>query len=180
MVCQRCVLAIEQITTQQKLPVRKIELGEVFFHEPLTANQINLFKNAIEAIGFELLQDQENILVDKIKQNLIQYYAAENDEKFVIGFKEYLEQKIGIEIAKLNEVYFKHKSKTIEQLAIELRIEKVKELLIYNDLSLKEIAFQLNYSSVPYLSKQFKNIVGVPPKVFKTATKNNRKGLDEL
>jgi len=123
---------------------------------------------------------KENILVDKVKQLLISYYEIDNNEKFSVRFKDFLEQKLSLDITKLNEIYFKKQSKTIEQFAIDLRIEKVKELLIYNDLSLKEIAFQLNYSSVPYLSKQFKNSVGVTPTEFKIRTKNNRKGLDEL
>lgn len=180
MVCYRCVLAVQQITNQLLLPVNTVKLGTVVFNDKLTEYQYQQFKTEIERIGFELMLDQENIIVDKVKQLLILYYEKDNDIRFTISFKEFLEQNFKLNITKLNEIYFKNKGRTIEQLAIDLRIEKVKELLVYNDLSLKEIAFQLNYSSVPYLSKQFKNTVGITPSAFKLKTKINRKSLDEL
>lgn len=180
MVCPRCILAIEQIVKQQKLPQTHISLGEVLFEKKISDTELLEFKKAIELIGFELMQNKETVLVEKIKQNLLAYYLVDNDIKFLKTYKEHLSENLKEEITKLNELYFKNSGKTIEQLAILIRIEKIKQLLTYDNYSIKEISYKLNYSSVAYLSKQFKSIVGLTPTEFRDLVVKNRKGIESL
>lgn len=180
MVCQRCILAVKQIVELQKIETKNITLGKVELINQLSDEQLNKFKIAIEEIGFELMHSKESIIVDKIKQSLILFYNLDDDTKFLMSYKEFLEQVLNESITKLNDLYFKMQGQTIEQLAIAIRLEKVKELLTYNDYTVKEIAFKLNYSSVAYLSKQFKNSVGITPSEFRALLFRNRKSMDSL
>ena len=179
MVCHRCILAVEQILVDMKYTAVEIKLGEVEIKETLGDQALLKLTEKLEAIGFELLNDKERQLVAQIKALLVallqeEYFALETP------LSTYLASELNREYLNLTQLFSQMESTTIEQYFIKLKIEKVKELLVYDELSLKEIAFRLNYSSVAHLSTQFKKITGMTPTEFKQVTTPHRRQLDHL
>ncbi|MBB1139749.1 AraC family transcriptional regulator [Myroides sp. WP-1] len=179
MVCHRCILAVDQILTEFKYVPIAIKLGEVELQEQLDDEALQKLAESLEAIGFELLNDKEKQLVAQIKALLI---ALLQTEQWTLEtpLSVYLAGELNKDYLFLTQLFSQIEATTIEQYFIQLKIEKVKELLLYDELSLKEIAFRLNYSSVAHLSTQFKKITGMTPTGFKQLTAPHRRQLDEL
>ncbi len=181
MVCQRCIFVVDQIIKKQNIPVKSIHLGVVEFEENLTNQQVEKLKNELENVGFEWLNDKEQMLITRVKTSLI---ALLQSQPLVLDvpLSVYLSQELLVDYHQLSQLFSQIESTTIETYFITLKIEKVKELLIYNESSLKEISYQLNYSSVAHLSTQFKKVTGMTPTEFKNITQNftDRKQLDKL
>ncbi|VAW85152.1 Transcriptional regulator, AraC family [hydrothermal vent metagenome] len=167
MVCDRCRLVIADVMTRLQLSPVTVELGEVDFGaSELTADEVEVIRDAIEPLGFELIDDKKSRLIERIKKAII---ALINRPEQVVKVKlsEYLADALHYDYGHLSNLFSSVEGVTLEQYLIRQKIEKVKELLIYDELSLTEIAGRLGYSSVAHLSAQFKKITGMPPSEFK-------------
>lgn len=181
MVCQRCIMAVEAILQSEKIPFHKVVFGEIHLIDVLNEDQKERLKTKLSAVGFELIDNHTSGLIEKIKQLVIKRARNEmdsTDKKTKLSI--YLSDIIHHEYTYLSSLFSAIEGRTIENYFIEQRIEKAKELLVYDQLSLSEIAFQLEYSSVAHLSTQFKKITGLTPTYFKELGTSKRKALDEV
>jgi AraC-like DNA-binding protein len=144
-----------------------VELGEAEIMEDLSPEQLDRLSIALDKTGLELMDDKKIILVEKIKAVIIELVHY-NEEQIKITLSDYLSEKLNHNYSHLANLFSEVKGITIEQFYLTHKIEKVKELLVYDELSLTEIAFRLNYSSVAHLSNQFKKMTGLTPSHFKT------------
>lgn len=176
MVCPRCILAIER--TLEDLGIKHLEicLGKVILNEPMNEQTTEKFKKNIEDLGFELLEDKNASLINQIKSILIQNIHSEQNS--TRNFSEILSHQLNKDYAQLSKLFSSNSGTTIEQFIIHQKIERVKELLTYDQLSLKEIALMMNYSSPAHLSAQFKKNTGWTPTAYKKLNEKSRNCLD--
>lgn len=179
MVCNRCISAVQQLLKEQGLDYTNISLGTVLLNKPLSQAQKQIFSKSLEALGFELINDKKTRLIEQIKTE-IRALVHNTDEDFKTNLSQHLTNKLHQDYQQLSNLFSSVEGTTIEKYFIAQKIEKVKELLLYDELSLSEIAFRLNYSSVAYLSNQFKKVTGLTPSFYKSLKKDNRKPLDEV
>ena len=180
MVCPRCIQAVEGTLKQMGLNVHKITLGRVDVTQPeeeLDYDQINRILNHL---GFELLQGQEQQLAEQIKIALIHYLDMLEKHDRVLKTSTYLSEAMGMSYSRLSKLFSRHENVTIEKYLILLKIERVKEWLSYDEMTLSEIAHRLKYSSVNHLSNQFKNITGITVSEFKNQPYIHRHSFDLL
>ena len=178
MVCDRCKMAVETVLDKLDLNPTNVVLGEVDLEEEsLTDAKYQEMKTALENLGFELLEDKKKAAVAQIKAAIVEL-AHYTKEPLKVNLSEYLSNKLGTDYASLSSVFSVEEKNTIEHYFIQQKIEKAKELLSYGELTLSEIAFQLNYSSVAHLSAQFKKETGLTPSQFKQDLK--RQTLDKI
>jgi len=178
MVCDRCKMAVSDVFERLNLKTKTISLGEVELEEKVLDNeQYQDVKQALENLGFELLEDKRKMLVTQIKGAVVDlvHYAK---EPLRVNLSDFLASKLNTDYSSLSSVFSAEEKNTIEHYYIQQKIERVKELLSYGELTLSEIAFQLNYSSVAHLSAQFKKETGLTPSQFKQDLK--RKTLDQV
>jgi AraC-like DNA-binding protein len=180
MVCHRCKMAVTATLEKMNLHPVNVSLGEVMIEEKqLSRKQLNDLSTSLNAIGFELIDDKRSRLIEQIKTfiiDLIQY----SDEPQRKNFSELISQQLHHDYSYLSNLFSGVEGITIEQYIINQKIEKVKELLTYGELSLSQIAIQLGYSSTAHLSNQFKKLTGLTPSQFKQMEKHSRQSLDEL
>lgn len=179
MVCDRCIMVVKQALGTLKIPYEKIDLGEVFIRGELAEDVRLQLKNRLEAVGFELLDDRRHQLIDQIKSALIKLVHRQ-DNRSNQTMSDYLTAALHQDYSSLSKLFSEVEGKTLEHYFMELKIERVKELIKYDELTLTQIALRLNYSSTAYLSSQFKSITGMTPTQFKNIDVNLRKGLDKL
>lgn len=156
-----------------------IGLGEVQLANALSDAEKIKLDNHLKTFGFELIDDKKSRLIGQIKSMIIEIIHHQNGE-IKSNLSDYLSGKLLHDYSYLSNLFSEVEGTTIEKYFIAQKIEKVKELLVYDELSLSEIAYQMNYSSVGYLSNQFKKVTGLTPTHFKTIKENKRKPLDEL
>jgi len=181
MVCERCIMVINDILQELNLNPYSIILGEVDFGNiKLQNKEVAAIKSSIEAIGFELVSNNKQALIEQVKISLIQLINNENDlEK--IKLSAYLRKKTNHDYQSLSQLFSSVECLTIEKYFIKLKIERIKELLIYDELSLTEIFNRLGYSSLAHLSSQFKQVTGMSPSSFKKLKDNKqRHSLDSI
>jgi AraC family transcriptional regulator len=178
MVCPRCVNAVEQILLSIGAKPIDVRLGEVLLQDPPSAEQLDSVKIQLLQLGFELLDDSLTQQIDKIKSIIIAHIHYKEDEKFV--FSEVLADELHKDYSVLSKLFSETEGITIEQYVILQKIEKVKELLAYNEMNLNEISYKLNYSSVAHLSAQFKKVTGLTPTQFKAQGIHLRKFLNKV
>lgn len=166
MVCPRCIMAVEKTLEDLGYDVNDVELGLVEFHEPISLEDRNKIEVKLVKLGFEILDDKKSQTVERIKNQIIELVSKDLND-LTITLSEYLASKLQTEYNSLSQLFSTQESQTIEQFYILQKIEKVKELLVYDELSLSEIAYKMNYSSVAHLSTQFKKITGLTPTHFK-------------
>ena len=166
MVSLRCKMIIKSELEQMSLSILSLELGEVEIKEDITLNQQNELKAVLLKYGFELMEDKKSILIEKIK-NIVVQMIHYSDEPPVFNFSNYLSEKLNYDYNYLSNLFSEVKGTTIEHYIISHKIERAKELLIYNELTLTEIAEKLHYSNVAHLSNQFKKVTGLTPSFFK-------------
>ncbi|RNI26148.1 helix-turn-helix domain-containing protein [Rufibacter latericius] len=179
MVCPRCIATVTEVLTQQGLAVQEVKLGEAV----VTANEepdASALSAALQAHGFELLQEKEEQLTNLIKTTLLEYQRHLEEEYQPITTSVYLADKLGMSYQHLSKVFSQHTGTTIEKHLIRLKIERVKELISYGELTLSEIAFRLQYSSVQHLSNQFKKVTGISVTDYKKNPTVERRPLDNL
>lgn len=180
MVCSRCIAVVKQVFEKmQVLPVR-IQLGEVELAESLSVKQMGYLRNRLSEKGFELLDDRKMVMVERVKNLIIEIIHGADRIDLTIKVSYLIQQKLGIDYNYISSLFSNIEGITIEQYIILQRIERAKEFLEYNELTLSEIAHKLGYSSVQYLSTQFKKATGFTPSHFKNIKENTRKPLDQL
>lgn len=181
MVCHRCVLVVEDILRSRSIPFQKVVIGEINLAESFSANQRDELMTAFAKVGFELIDSHAGALIEKIKQMVLKRARNEGNEmENKIKLSNYLAGKVNHEYTYLSSLFSSVEGRTIENYFIEQRIEKAKELLVYGQLTLSQIAFDLEYSSVAHLSKQFKKITGLTPTYFKEIGITKRTSLDNI
>jgi len=171
-------MAVEQILSDQKIEIVHIQLGEVTIVGNLNNTQLAIIKQRLEHIGFELLDDEHQQIIEKIKSTVIRTVQQPMSEHTV--FSDILANELHKDYSLLSKLFSTTEGITIEQFIIQQKIEKAKELLTYNQSTLSEIAFRMGYSSVAHLSSQFKKVTGMTPSKFKEQGTGNRKNIDNL
>jgi len=179
MVCNRCKMVVKAELEKAGLHPQAVELGEVDIQEELTRQQTDNLNTSLKHLGFELIDNRKATLIEKVKTLLIEhiYQSDENDN---VNLSVFLAGKLHYDYAYLSNLFSEVEGTTIEKYFINLKIEKVKELLLYDELSLSEIADKLGYSSVAHLSSQFKKTTGLTPSFYKGLKEHKRKNIDDL
>jgi AraC family transcriptional regulator len=178
MVCNRCIKVVREELEKLSMKVKDIQLGEAVI-EAAEEPDMSKIKEVMEANGFEVLEDKKVKLVEKIKTLLIEQIHHQ-EGKFGLNYSEFLSKEIGRDYHSLSQLFSSIENLTIEKFIILQKIEKVKEYLIYNELTLSELAYKLGYSSVAHLSNQFKQVTGFSPSEFKKLKTHQRKPLDGI
>ncbi len=179
MVCPRCVEAVKQSLEDSKIVFEAIDLGKVSLKSPLTPDQKSILADSLVQKGFELLESKNSALISQIKSLLIEQIHHTN-QVLQENFSTFLAEKLNHEYTSLSRLFSQVEGITIEKFITRQKIEQVKELLFYDQLNLSEIANKLNYSSVSYLSAQFKKETGMTPSEFKKNHTAKRKSLDQI
>lgn len=181
MVCRRCILAVEDVLTNAAIPFDKIIIGEIHLPGKISQKQTEILSTDLASIGLELIDNRMSGLIEKIKQLVIKKARNEAGEKEnKMKLSAYLSQHLHHEYTYLSSFFSSVEGRTIENYFIEQRIEKVKELLVYKEMSLSAISYELEYSSVAHLSNQFKKVTGLTPSHFKEVGSARRKMLDQV
>lgn len=179
MVCNRCISAVEDVLESLNIDYKQIFLGEVILAESLSDSKKEALTAAVKKLGFEIISDKKSKTIEEIKKIIIDLvYHRNNDLK--MNLSDLLSQELHHDYNYLSNLFSEIEGTTIEKYFIAQKIERVKELLVYDELSLSEIAILLNYSSVAYLSNQFKKITGLSPSHFKKIGQNRRKPIDKV
>lgn len=179
MVCNRCILVISQILKKLNYTPLNIELGKVIVREPLESGDRDAIRQAIEECGFELIDDKRQHLIEKIRTAIIELVHYE-DNLSKLKLSGYLKEKCHHDYSFLSKLFSEINGISIEKYYIAQKVERVKELLAYDELSISEIASRLQYSSVAHLSSQFRTMTGMSPSEFKRLKNHNRKPLDQI
>jgi AraC family transcriptional regulator len=179
MVCNRCILVVRQELDKLNVQYKDVALGEVELDNATPEEQIQQFSSNLNALGFELLDNSKQQLIEKIKNTIIKHVHY-NEEDTQYNFSTILSEKLHRDYSYLSSLFSEVEGITIEKYVINQKIEKVKELIIYDQLSLSEIAYNVGYSSVAHLSAQFKKVTGLTPSHFKQVGQNKRKPLDKI
>ncbi|MDM1045084.1 helix-turn-helix transcriptional regulator [Myroides sp. 1354] len=179
MVCNRCVFMVQQEIEKLGLSIQSIKLGEVELKQEPSVPEKEALNKALVALGFYLIDDKKSQLITKIKSAIVEL-VHHRDNELKMNLSDFLSAELGHDYNYLSNLFSEVEGKTIEKYFIAQKVEKIKELLVYDELSLSEIAHQLNYSSVAYLSNQFKKVTGLTPSHFKKIRENKRKPLDEV
>lgn len=180
MVCDRCVMVVRQQLDETGLTYKNVQLGQVELQNEVSAEQLENLRGKLKDNGFELLDDKKSQIVEKIKTTIVSLIHGHNEDEFNLKLSAHLQDKLQLDYHYLSTLFSSVEGITIEKYAILQRIEKVKELLMYDEKNLSEIAFDLGYSSVQHLSQQFKKVTGLTPSHFKELKENKRKPLDKL
>lgn len=179
MVCARCEMAVTSALEKMQIPILSIQLGAVELARPIAENEKQILAKTMNALGFELLDDKISKTIERIKNLIIDLVHYQN-EKLKINLSTYLAEDLKQDYNSLSNLFSETEGTTIEHYFIAQKIERTKELLIYNELTLSEIAIQLNYSNVAHLSNQFKKVTGFTPTHFKKLKDKKRKQIDNL
>lgn len=179
MVSLRCKMLVKEELEKLNLHFITLELGLVETRENLNQQQIEMLKTNLLNSGLELLDDKKSILIDRVK-NVIINMIHHSDEYPKVNYSDFISQKLGYDYTYLSNLFSEVKGTTIQQFIISHKIEKVKELLLYDELSLTEISYRLHYSSVAHLSYQFKKVTGLSPSYFKKIGKQRQLNLEQI
>ncbi|TAJ11298.1 AraC family transcriptional regulator [Marinilabiliaceae bacterium JC017] len=180
MVCPRCIMAVETELRNLNISYTEVTLGVVKLEKSLGKVEFARLKQALESLGFELLSDKKSKIVEKIKNFIIQVVHHQNEPEKIGHLSVQLPKYVGMDYASVSRLFSEAEGITIEKYLILQKIERAKELIFYGELTMSEIAFQLNYSSSQHFSNQFKSVTGVTPGQFRKNKMINRKPLDEI
>jgi AraC-like DNA-binding protein len=172
-------MVVKAELTKLGLHYTTVELGEANILEKITPDQLEQFKVALLRSGLEVMDDKKSVLIEKIK-NIIVELVHYSEEPLTIKFSVYLSQKLNHDYTYLANLFSEVQGTTIEQFLIAHKIERVKELLVYDQLNLTEIAYNMHYSSVAHLSAQFKKVTGLTPSHFKKLKDKRRSLLEDI
>lgn len=179
MVSARCKMEVKEQLKKLGLHYIVVDLGEIEIMENLTMSQRELLKKALLDSGLELMDDKKAMLIEKIK-NVIIEMVHHSDEVLKINFSNYLHEKLNHDYTYLSNLFSEVQGTTIEQYIISHKIERIKELIIYGELNVTEIAWKMGYSSVAHLSSQFKKVTGLSPSHFKQMKNKKRSPIEEI
>ena len=180
MVSIRCKMVVKAELEKLGIKYSSVELGEVELPENISSEQLNTLDLALKKSGLELMDDKKSILIEKIKKVIIEMVHYDDDEEQRVNFSDYLAEKLNYNYTYLANLFSEVQGTTIEHFVILNKVEKVKELLVYNELNLTEIAWKMRYSSVAHLSNQFKKVTGLSPSHFKKLKQKRRDTLEGL
>jgi AraC-like DNA-binding protein len=182
MVCVRCRIIVEEVLQRLNISYEKVELGKVLIASPLSFDQRQLLDIGLEHYELQVMDNPRQILAERIKVSIIEVFHSKNDD-LLIKFSEHLSKTLRYDYTYLANVFSEVEGSTIEKFYIQQKIQRVKELIMYEGMGLKEIAYSLNYSSVSHLCKQFKKVTGLTPAGFRkdwegpVQTRENKKVL---
>ena len=179
MVCNRCIMIVKSELEKFGHQPLIVTLGEVLLANEITGSEKEILNQHLKTFGFEIIDDRKSRLIGQIKSSIIEIVHQQNSE-LKSNLSDYLSSKLHHDYSHLSNLFSEVEGTTIEKYFIAQKIERVKELLVYDELSLSEIADQMNYSSVAYLSNQFKKVTGLTPTFFKNIKTEKRKPLDEV
>lgn len=179
MVSTRCKIAVKEVFKKLGLHFIVVDLGEVEIMEDLSGEEREELKMALLSTGLELIDDRRVVLIEKIN-NVITEMIHYSDEVPKMNYSNYISEKLNYDYTYLSNLFSEVKGITIQQYIINHKIERVKELLLYDELNLTEISSKLHYSSVSHLSNQFKKVTGLSPSHFKKLKINRRRPIEEL
>lgn len=180
MVCPRCIMAVSNVLSESGYHLKDIMLGKVEVNENLTHQQIKDLDSKLRKLGFEVLKSRETQLTEQVKTFLIGQLDKTDDSDSYKKLSVLLSEHVTIEYSQLSKIFSHEEGITIEKFYIRLKIEKAKELISYNNLTLSEIALKLNYSSLQHLSAQFKQITGMSVSDYKKLSEHDRNPLTHL
>ncbi len=180
MVCDRCIMAVKQTLDKLDLSWSCVELGRAKVDVVEEEIDFELLDKELRSIGFAVIQDKNQILIEKVKNLIVEYIHHNEGQQLKINFSDYLADAIGKDYSYISTVFSKYEQYTIEKFIILQKIERVKELVSYGELNFSEIAFKVNYSSVAHLSRQFKSITGITLSQYKASQLKERKRLDKM
>jgi AraC-like DNA-binding protein len=172
-------MAVKEVLKKLGLHFMLVELGEVEIMEDISIEQRIELKMALQLVGLDLMENKKAVLIEKIKTVIIEMVHHSN-EVIKVNFSHYLSEKLQHDYTYLANLFSEVQGTTIEQFIISHKIERVKELIIYDELNLTEISYQLNYSSVAHLSNQFKKVTGLSPSHFKQLKNKKRNSIEEI
>ncbi len=179
MVCSRCRMVVQSELEKAGIQFLAVDLGEIELSKEPTDPQLEKLDTGLKHHGFELIDDKKSRMIEKIKNNIVKLIHHNNDT-IKTNLSDYLADKLNYDYTYLSNLFSEVEGTTIEKYFIAQRIEKVKELLVYDELSLSEISDRLGYSSVAYLSSQFKKVTGLTPSFYKSLKEHKRKNIEEL
>jgi len=179
MMSLRCKMIVDHELKKLGLNHKVVELGTVEVIDEISSQELELLKKSLLKGGLELLDDKKSILIEKIKNVIIEmiHYA---DELPKVNYSDYISEKLDYDYTYLSNIFSEVKGITIQQYIIIHKIEKVKELILYDELNLTEISYKLHYSSVAHLSNQFKKVTGLSPSFFKQLKQKRKSNLENL
>ena len=179
MVSNRCKMVVKEALKDLGLHFVMVNLGEVEIMEKITWQQRDKLKNTLFDAGLELMDDKRSILIEKIKNTIIEM-VHHSEEMIKVSFSVYLSEKLNHDYTYMANLFSEFQGTTIEQFIILHKVEKIKELLIYGELNITEIAYKMNYSSNAHLSSQFKKVTGLTPTHFKQLKEKRRRPIEEI
>ena len=179
MVSLRCKMVVKEALEKLGLKYVILELGSVEVMKDLTEVEREKLRKILLKSGLELMDDRKAMLIEKIK-NVIIEMVHYTDELPKVNYSEYISEKLGLDYTHISKIFSEVKGITIEQFIIAHKIERVKELLLYDELNLTQISYIMNYSSVSHLSKQFKKVTGLTPSFFKQLKDKKRIALENV
>ena len=180
MVCGRCIKVVRETLESKGLVLKEVLLGKVILSQPIKKIERESINKALQKEGFELIDDQKSLMIEQIKNLVISVVHYQDLSEWRENFSTFLSGKLFKEYHYLSQLFSETENITIEQFIILQKIEKVKELLVYDELSISEISFRMGYSSVSHLSGQFKKVTGFTPREFKRLKDHKRNPLDHL
>ena len=179
MVSQRCKMVVKEELKKLNLHFVVVDLGEVDIMETIDAEQREQLKTGLKESGLELMDDKRAVMIEKIK-NVIIEMVHYSDEMPATNYSDYIATKLGFDYTYLSNIFSEVKGITIQQFIIVHKVERIKELLLYDELTLTQISYKLNYSSVAHLSNQFKKVTGLTPSHFKQLKDKRRSPIEEI
>ncbi|MGB5928978.1 MAG: AraC family transcriptional regulator [Cyclobacteriaceae bacterium] len=179
MVCPRCITAVEQIVERLDIPYTNLELGEIDLEHTIDNESKKQLSEALEEIGFSLIDNRKSKLIEQTKHLIIQR-IHHSPNVLDIKLAEYITDQLNYDYKYLGMLFSSVEGITLEQYIIRQKVERIKEMIIYDEFTLSQMAFQLGYSSVAHLSSQFKKITGMTPSQFKNTMDIKRKTLDNI
>jgi AraC-like DNA-binding protein len=180
MVCNRCIKVVQDELSALGYTITNIELGEVTLKEELSDKSIDQISRVMADNGFELIDNKKSRIINRIKTLIIEFIHYDREKPDHMNLSEFLAKELGHDYSYLSNLFSSVEGITIEKYLINQKVEKAKELLVYDELSLNEISYQLGYSSVQHLSTQFKKITGLTPSHFKKIKNKKRNPLDKV
>jgi YesN/AraC family two-component response regulator len=180
MVCNRCIKVVREELTDLGFTIESIELGEVKLNEQLSEKDAGEIRQVLADNGFELIDDKKSWIINRIKTLIIEYIHHDREKPDYLNLSDFLARETDYDYSYLSNLYSSVEGQTIEHFLILQKVEKVKELLVYDEMTLNEISYQMGYSSVQHLSHQFKKVTGLTPSHFKKIKKKKRKPLDKI
>lgn len=178
MVCLHCIMALKQLLKELGISYNHIELGAIVLNEKLSKEKLEELSAGLNTLGLALIDDRRSRIIEKIKTTIINLMHYKNEEKSNLTISSILSEELNYDYNYLSSLFSESEGITIEKFVIAQRIDRVKELLVYDELTLSEIAYKLGYTSTAHLSNQFKKITGLTPSYFKKIKKQKQDYLE--